>query len=139
MLTLHSSVYLITNSSTSIYTKATQFTIEAAIKLLEALGGNKDEFDFQLYPGESLCETVVDDAEDYLNEEQMTHLETLYGYSEERDYVAELILNDDIEYPEEDSEYMNYEWGLVVTRNGKPFNEFNEFFNSFSIEASYEY
>lgn len=136
MLKLHSSVRLITNSSTSIYTIATKETIKAAIKLLEAIGGNKDEFDFQLYPGESLVEAVIGDAEEYLDDDMRKMLKTK-DWKNGITYVGQLIFDKKIEYPEIDYNDMDHEWELIVTRNGEPFTEFVDFFKSFNQEAVY--
>ncbi len=135
MLRLHSSVKIITNSSTVIYTTATEKTIETAIKLLEALGGNKNEFDFQLIPGNHLVETMLDSEEgEYLTPDMIKTIDNM-NPEETGNYVRDLITNKAIEYPTESYDGYEYEWDLIVTRNGKPFNEFNSFFSSFDQEA----
>lgn len=135
MLRLHSFVGIITNSSTVIYTVATEDTIKAAIKLLEALGGNKDEFDFQLYPGEDLIDHVMDGKDEYLDDDMIETMEAIPGKDQEK-YVRDLIIEKEIDYPTEDYNDMNYEWDLVVTRNDQPFAEFADFFASFDQDTN---
>lgn len=136
MLKLHSFVGIITNSSTVIYTVATEDTIKAAIKLLEVLGGNKDEFDFQLYPGESLIECIMDEADEYLDDDMIQLMDAISERKDRTKYIGNLIVEKKIEHPETDYNDMNHEWELIVTRNGKPFTEFADFFTSFDQEAN---
>lgn len=139
MLKLHSTVGIITNSSTTIYTVATKETIKAAIRLLEALGGNKDEFGFTLSPGDEIVERVIEDAEEYLGANQVRKMDKFDDWREREAYVRELITDGKVcqALPEDNSEGYLLPWLLIVTRNGEPFTEFKDFFESFSQEASY--
>jgi hypothetical protein len=138
MLKLHSAVGIITNSSTVIYTRATQDTILAAKRLIEALGGDLAEFDFALHPGEALIEHVIESKDEYLSPEMLDTIDRFQTWQAGTDYVRDLILNKEIEYPTENYNGYDYEWDLVVTRNGEPFSEFVNFFASFEQEASHD-